>query len=262
MAVATTVAAQAVAAAQVLVPLYSWNSSCWPELQQAATSNPTASFLAILNPNSGPTSDTSDPSMYCVPVLRQAVPNLTLVGYISTKYGERDAGEVVDEVNTYRKWATTNVSDGGVEGTAGIDGIFFDETPSFTDSTSGMDKYVTYSQTVRQLFGSSSTVVYNPGTYTNEKLYGYASYVVAYEDRYAGFASAQLPTSTSLQQKSAIMVHTLGTADLDSLVKELVPTYGAVFVTDTSIDEEDVYARFGNDWPEFVADVVSASGSS
>lgn len=33
--------------------------------------------------------------MKCIPVLRSKVPNSTLVGYVSTLYGERTAEEVV-----------------------------------------------------------------------------------------------------------------------------------------------------------------------
>ncbi|GAA5909638.1 hypothetical protein JCM6882_008450 [Rhodosporidiobolus microsporus] len=257
-------AAVAVDASKILVPLYSYSENCWPELQTAAAANPSASFIAIINPNSGPILDTSDPSLYCVPVLRQKIPNLTVVGYVRTDYGNRAPKDVLADIATYKKWAGLKVSEGGVSGSPTVDGIFFDETPTFSDTTVGFDKYVLYSRTARQRLGSKSTIIFNPGTGANTRLYSYADLVVTYEDYYKNFAAAKLPRTAKLQQKSAIMIHTIpsDTTTLQAVLKSVVPRYGAVYITDANLDEVDVYQVWGSNWSAFVQNFVAFNKSA
>ncbi|GAA6034030.1 hypothetical protein JCM8097_000657 [Rhodosporidiobolus ruineniae] len=255
------VAAAAVDATKILVPLYSYSESCWPELQQAAATNPSASFIGIINPDSGPgSSDVEDPSLYCIPVLRQNIPNLSLVGYVRTTYGARDPNEVAKDVQTYKTWAGLTVSAGGVSGSGKLDGIFFDETPTFTDSTAKFSQYTWYSQITRTAFGKTgvSTIVFNPGTYANPRLYSYGDFVVSYEDAWAKFGAAKAPSS-SLLQKSIVMAHTFpnSTATLQSAVRTLVPKYGGVYITNVDINYQDVYQSFGSNWQTFVKDVAA-----
>ncbi|BGP16289.1 hypothetical protein JCM10213_008269 [Rhodosporidiobolus nylandii] len=247
-------ASTAVEATKILVPLYSWSEDCWPELQSAAAANPSASFIAIINPNSGPVSDLSDPSLYCVPVLRQKIPNLTLVGYVRTTYGARAPEDVVADINEYAAWSLLSVSAGGVKGTPKLDGIFFDETPTFLDDTSAFGTYTGYAAVARSKFGSkNSTVIYNPGAKVNPRLYRSADYIVGFEDAYSAWSTSKFPSAAN-QAKTIMMVHTFPSASrtLQSFVRRLIPAYGGLYVTNTDIREEDVYNVFGSDWKDFV----------
>lgn len=168
-------AASLVAATKVLVPLYSWNEDCWPELQQAAyvrrsflaerqadqlaplasAANPSVEWVLIVNPNSGPTSDVTDPSLYCVPTLREKVPRSTIVGYVRTDYGKTPKAEVSANVATYASWKGIKV--GTMGKSAQLDGIFFDETADLT--TKALENlYSGYSATTRKAFPGASTV--------------------------------------------------------------------------------------------------------
>ncbi|GAA5984746.1 hypothetical protein JCM11641_002171 [Rhodosporidiobolus odoratus] len=254
----------AAAATKILVPLYEWSEDCWPELQAAAANNPTASYLSIINPNSGPILDTSDPSLYCIPVLRQRIPNLTLIGYVRTGYYSRPASEVEADVAIYQSWSGLNVSAGGVKGTSKVDGIFFDETPNFVDSLNGLTTYSGYAKAARSAFGAkTSTVVFNPGTYANSRLYTFADLVVAYEDSYQNYAAAK-PPPANVASKSAIMIHTFPSASrvLQISLRRLLGTYGAVYIATNDIAQEDVYKRFGDNWNDFVKYVAALQKSS
>ncbi|GAA5856786.1 hypothetical protein JCM8547_008841 [Rhodosporidiobolus lusitaniae] len=254
----------ALASAKILIPLYSYDESCWSELTSAASANPDAQFVAILNPDSGPgDSSASDPSLYCVPYLRQQIPNIVLLGYVRTGYNERDAGEVADDVAAYRKWSSIDVSE-KVEGTAGLDGIFFDESISGLEDGDDLSKPETYAQTARQLLGNDSTVIFNPGTAAADRLYKASTYVVCYESSYADFASATLPTDSSQQAQCMIMLHTFpsDSSTLSSVVNDLAPSYGGLWISDVDIDKEDIYQNWGSNWDEFVADVAALSTSS
>ncbi|GAA5820295.1 hypothetical protein JCM11251_005562 [Rhodosporidiobolus azoricus] len=243
---------------------YSWREDCWTELLEAATANPTAQFIAILNPNSGPSTDTSDPSLYCVPVLRRKIPGITLVGYVRTGYNKRDPGDVADDINTYRKWADLSADAGGVSATSlKLDGIFLDEAGTFMENEDGLDKYITYSQTIKQMLGEDALVIYNPGTKANQKLYDTGAMVVGYESPYKDYDPSILPTDATTQANTAIMLISFptDTSTLTSTVESL-SAYGALFITSARIEEEDVYQVFGSNWNDFVKAVADLSSSS
>ncbi|GAA6019879.1 hypothetical protein JCM10207_003324 [Rhodosporidiobolus poonsookiae] len=257
-------AVSSTAASKILIPLYSWSEDCWPELQEAASSNPSAEFIGIINPDSGPVSDTSNPSLYCVPVLREKVPNLVLVGYVRTGYGDRSASDIESDVKTYASWSSMSVDAGGVSGTPTLDGIFFDESLSFEDSTDGLDAYSGYSSSAKSALGDSTTIIFNPGTTSSSELYDIATYVVSYEDAYDNFDVKSLPTDAATQAKSLIMLHSFPDSDdtLKSVVESIVPSQTGIWISDVKLSEEDIYARFGSNWQTFVADVVSANGDA
>lgn len=96
-----------------------------PPSRARSVQNPSLDFILIFNPNSGPITDASDPSLYCVPRLRKLLPRSTFVGYVPTGYGERSAAAVKADIATYKQWNTIKVDKAG--STARLDGIFFDE---------------------------------------------------------------------------------------------------------------------------------------
>ncbi|TNY18085.1 Spherulation-specific family 4 [Rhodotorula diobovata] len=246
-------AAAVTSATKVILPLYEWSEDCWPELQQAAVQNPSLDFILIFNPNSGPITDASDPSLYCVPRLRKLLPRSTFVGYVPTGYGERSAAAVKADVATYKKWNTIKVDKAG--STARLDGIFFDEA-AWEPTSTNLVLYSSYANAVRAAYGAKgkSTVVFNPGTVVSANFYKYADIVVSFETYANQWKGAASLPSSALVPKSAIMLHTYTgdqTTALATTVRQIVPRAAAVFITDVSLDKEDVYKRFGGNWLAF-----------
>jgi hypothetical protein len=167
---------------------------------------------------------------------------------------------VLADVAEYVSWGDLTVSDGGVTGSAAVDGIFFDATPTFLESMEYLEQYEAYSKQVRASFTANSTVsfstsptltctrthppssqvVYNPGALTSSLLYPSADYIVAFESAFSSLDVFALPTG-DIAAKSAFIAY--GTPDnsstLEETVKALVPTFGAVYLTDLDIAVED-----------------------
>ncbi|BGP24693.1 spherulin 4-like cell surface protein [Rhodotorula toruloides] len=253
-------------ATKVIVPLYSWNEQCWPELQQAAAANPSQQFVLILNPDSGPTLDPTDPSMYCVPLLRAKMPSSTIIGYVRTGFGSRSQTDVSNEITQYKQWSGINVN-ATTGQTAKLDGIFFDEVSDSASSTN-LKRYQTYASLARNAFGrTGSAVVFNPGAAVDARFYNWADVVMYYESVYADYATSKLPQNAQLMAKSAIVIHSFPTGSAGSqllpiTLKPLVPASGAVYITDLDINKVDVYSKFGGDWQEFVKDVAQLNGDT
>ncbi|GAA5820095.1 hypothetical protein JCM10212_000441 [Sporobolomyces blumeae] len=201
---------------RIIVPLYSWNEECWPDLQRTAESHPDVPYLIILNPNSGPTSDVSDPSLYCVPFLRSILPRSSLVvGYVRTGYGSRSLDDVRDDVETYAGWEGIVVSEGTdrrapfVGGGAGLDGIFFDET-DWQEADERLEAFRDAADAGGFGAGTNGTkVVFNPGTKVSDSYFDHADLVVAYESSFVDYDPSSLPTDPLLRQKSIVMIHDL-----------------------------------------------------
>ncbi|KAI5474369.1 C6 transcription factor [Pseudohyphozyma bogoriensis] len=262
--VKTTTAAKTTSSSSVtgvLFPIYfdpSSTTDCYSELTTAAAAYPDIPWTLILNPNSGPTTDTTDGILACIPSLRAALPNAKLVGYVSTSYGDRAASEVEGYVDTYASWSTFTE-----DGTAiPIDGIFFDETDGSKYST-----YETYSTYAKSKFGDAATIVMNPGTTVSSEFYDIATYIVSYEDAYAEYSTSYIVDSstengaTALDQQ-AVMIYDIPTGSatsvLSTLLSGLAPNVGLVFLSDLA--DSDVYGAFAPDFSDFVTALATANG--
>ncbi|GAA6020182.1 hypothetical protein JCM11491_005558 [Sporobolomyces phaffii] len=243
---------------KVIVPLYSYSEACWPELQAAAKANPSVSFILIINPDSGPgTSDPTDPSLYCVPTLRAALPaSSVFVGYVRTGYNSRALGDIESDVKAYAKWKQIKVRGGK---TAALDGIFFDETSDTT--TKRLQSFASIAKT--SFSNRLVKVISNPGTAVGSAYFSNANYVVDYESALKDYKYSNLPTSSASQlRQSVVMIHDFdnsSTSTLASVLKPLIvdAKVGAVYVTDLKIAETDVYGKFGSDWQQFVETVAT-----
>ncbi|GAA5896212.1 hypothetical protein JCM8208_007559, partial [Rhodotorula glutinis] len=215
--------------------------------------NPSLEFILIFNPNSGPVIDASDPSLYCVPRLRKLLPTSTFIGYVPTGYGDRAAAAVKADIATYKKWSSIKVDSAG--STAKLDGIFFDEA-AWDPTTKNLQLYSSYANAARAAYGAKgkSMVVFNPGTAVSANFYKYADIVVSFETYANEWKGAASLPSSALVPKSAIMLHTYTgntSTALSTTVRQIVPRAAAVFITDVSLDKEDVYKRFGSNWLAF-----------
>ncbi len=141
---------------QSAVPAYFSDQPSWDRL---ALADRAPSFV-VANPASGPGSAKAP---WIASVFQTAMTGgLTLIGYSSTRYGDRPIQEVLDEISHYRTWY-------------GINRIFLDETPYLCDRLS---YYQTISETVHR---NGGTVVLNPGMNPESCWAGVAEVIVNFE---------------------------------------------------------------------------------
>jgi Spherulation-specific family 4 len=79
----------------------------------------------IINPNSGPASDTLlDPNYQRELPKLNAKGNVRTIGYVKIGWTTRDINLVLDEVSAYASWSENKNAD------YAMNGIFYDETPN------------------------------------------------------------------------------------------------------------------------------------
>ncbi|QDV35057.1 spherulation-specific family 4 protein [Tautonia plasticadhaerens] len=162
---------------QLLVPAYFYPAGPglveWERLFEAASRVP---IVAVANPASG-VGERPDPE-YVAIIDRAARSGVTVVGYVFTKYGQRPAAEVREEVD---RW---------VDFYPGIRGIFLDAQ---ANQAAFVDHYAALASHVRGAI-DDALVVTNPGTTCDE---GYAdprvSDVIVIYEGVSGFDRFQLP---------------------------------------------------------------------
>jgi hypothetical protein len=177
-----------------------------------------ADLVVIVNPASGP-GDKEDAN-YTKIVGRARKAELTLVGYVSTKYGKRPAADVKADVDRWLRLYP------------GIQGIFFDEQNSgadFVDYQADLYDYVRKKKELR-------LVVTNPGTVCAD---GYlkrpAADVCCVFEGAKGFDGLRLPEGADKLPPSrfAALAYQVGTAEqMRAAVREAVKKAGYVYVTD------------------------------
>ncbi len=276
---------------RILVPLYIYPlPGAWDPLYQAIRNNPTAAFIVIINPNSGPGDGTAPNSDYAAAIQQlraTAAPDqiLELVGYVPTGYGRRSSSQVTSFVTTYSQWPRK----------LRPDGIFFDETIT---TAKYLSKYSSYTQLVkRKSWGAGAKLpanathaqrtgitVLNPGTWPQNKGYWTisADHIVVYEDKLSNFDYGDYAQKTqnnmavgSRFQRSYIFynvdANNVTTKDgrsfmgIDSLVNAVIRglnARGGLFVTDLDIASTDVYAKFSTIWQDFVRMVAATCSPS
>ncbi len=138
---------------KILLPLYiypNWyepESYVWSDVARAAEQVP---IVAIINPNNGP--DGKPPNRDYergLKDLRQS--KVSILGYVYTKYGDRQIEEVKRDIDLYHKYYN-------------VDGIFLDESASGTKQLNYYQDIYNYIKTKTNL----DQVVINPGTHTDE----------------------------------------------------------------------------------------------
>lgn len=138
--------------ATLIVPLYIWpcSSADWQPLfnvyvcpslthlrafirqlicsEVRITAHPSVDFLIIINPDSGPGSESLPGSDYEreVPKLT-AAPNVTTIGYVRIDYCRKPLHDACEEIDQFAGWVTAHGNN--VPGLA-VHGIYLDETPN------------------------------------------------------------------------------------------------------------------------------------
>lgn len=97
-----------------IVPLYTYpNHSSWVQIAGIAKRYPRVHVVATINPNSGVGSAQNPDYVNGIRFLTSN--NITVLGYVSTRYGGRSESEVKAEIDRYKQWYPE------------LRGIFFDE---------------------------------------------------------------------------------------------------------------------------------------
>ena len=237
---------------QILIPLYNYpnhydaNTYIWDDV--AAAANSQVPITAIINPNSGP--DGGPPNAeYVVGLSDLRKKYVTIVGYVSTDYGERELSEIKADVDLYDQHFN-------------IDGIFFDEVA--TDKLSDYQELYEYVKTRPNL----DKVIINPGVNLDDE--GYISAEDPASDTAIIFEnySTQWPDYWPLAymanysaERFAMLVHSVpnDTATMKSHIDRAKQhNIGYVYVTDdilptSKLDPNHPWDALPSFWSEEVA---------
>ncbi|VDC03830.1 unnamed protein product [Peniophora sp. CBMAI 1063] len=210
-----------------------------------AQAHPNVDFYTIINPDNGPlsTSDLYPNYATCIPELKNAGTNSFVLGYVSTKNGNRAVSDVEADIDTYASWSTSYRPTG----------IFFDEVPDGAKKVSQYASYATYARDAGFNF-----IVFNPGTTANSGYFSPADLVVTFEDLYSSFATSDLSiTSSTPAAKQAVILYNGPSTAPASLISQLGSLgIGAVFITDDTLPNP--YDTVPTIWANEAADVAAA----
>ncbi|KAL2205622.1 hypothetical protein CC79DRAFT_1275260 [Sarocladium strictum] len=221
----------------VIVPLYMYPlKGAWDPLFEAARAHPEVSFVAVVNPSSGPGKDPLPDASY-LEALREMseLRNILALGYVHCSYGRRALGAVTQDIDVYRLWNTN--PDHAIR----VDGIFFDETPSEPEHVSYMSQATDHvHQTWLSELERHGEVTLNPGVVVGRDYFDHADHVVVFEqseehwERY--FVTQGLPQIASTTRSKAVaIVHSCGTSEdgLTKLLREVkLMEFGGLYLTE------------------------------
>ncbi len=215
---------------KILLPLYiypNWyepESYVWSDVARAAHRVP---IVAIINPNNGP--DGKPPNRDYekgLQDLRQS--DITILGYVYTKYGDRPIEEVKQDIDLYHNYYD-------------VDGIFLDESASNVKQLNYYQDIYNYIKTKTNL----DQVIINPGTHTDKAYLNrpaadtsviFENYSEAWEEYEPQFYVSQYQS-----KHFASLIHSVPDAavmksHIDRAVKRNIDY---IYVTDDSPDSND-----------------------
>ncbi|KAH7341094.1 Spherulation-specific family 4 [Rhizoctonia solani] len=250
--------ARAALASGVIFPLYLYpgdNCVSWTKAFSVATAHPNLPFYFIVNPNSGPGDLYTQPDanyQACVPKLRSAAnPNVKLIGYVATKYGNKAESTVQAEVDTYAQWNSAYK----------LDGIFYDEVLAESSARSRYSGYTSYAKSKIP----NAFVSLNPGTKpTDNEFYKFADQIMSVEAYYKDFSPSlyTIGSSTPAAKQAFILTDspsTLPTSTINQIIK--TDKIGALYITDDmQANGQNPYDSFPSYWTGFL-DAVQAAAS-
>ncbi len=215
---------------KILLPLYiypNWyepDNYVWSDVVSAAKQ---VSIVAIINPNNGP--DGQPPNQdYArgLKDLKQA--NITILGYVYTKYGDRPLAEVKRDIDLYYAHF-------------GVKGIFLDESASHVQQIAYYQQIYHYIKAK----GNQNQVVINPGTHTDRAYLTRpaADTAVIFEDFFQAWIGYKPPAYVDQinSKHFASLIHSVPDAAtmksyIDLAVKR---NFGYIYVTDDSPTDSD-----------------------
>ena len=200
----------------LLVPLYTpAGDASWSALIQVKESYPSVSFVAIINPKSGPGSSSNSTFVAGIKSLQAA--GISVVGYISTNYASTSVSIVENDTLNYHGWY--NVS-----------GIFFDQ---MSNSQTEVSYYSTVSNYAHSL-GLALTIG-NRGTSVPASFIGTMNILGIYEN--AGNPSVSTISNAAMgyDRNNFAMIAYNVDAPTQSYLESVAPYVSYVYFTDENM---------------------------
>jgi len=198
---------------KLLVPLYVYPGAAWDQVIQGASK---VSTIAIINPNSGPSTPDSSYITY-MNNLKNA--KVEMVGYVYTTYGNRDINAVKADIDTYASKYPL------------LTGIFFDEAAASEAELSFYSQ--AYNYAIQKGF---QHVILNPGTQPAQGYFSVSTSIVVFEDMGTKFNSQSFSVVTcspNAKYKYAAIAHSTASSGASSLLSSMESKgMGLVYVTD------------------------------
>jgi hypothetical protein len=190
----------------IILPVYFYNLSEWQRVVNANVDE-----IAIINPSNGPGSEIDDNYVEFISNLINS--KKTPIGYVYTKWGDRDIEEVKDDIDTWISFYPK------------IKGFFIDE------AAEGVDK-LSYYQELRDYIKSKGNyyIVLNPGIMPNPAYFDIADNIVVYENN---FSELNDSICTSYADKSSIIVYGANEEEMIDILNKYHCRY--LYVTDDTL---------------------------
>ncbi|PSN20452.1 Spherulation-specific family 4 [filamentous cyanobacterium CCP5] len=215
---------------EVLIPLYIYPSHYNPETYvwpTVAAAQGQVDITAIINPNNGPNGGAPNRDyVQGMQILKAA--GVEMMGYVSTRYGERPIAEVKAEIDIYASFYP-------------VSGIFLDEAATSIDK---IEYYQQLYQHIRTHFPLQQTIL-NHGTSPDPAYLSQSTgdtFVIFENDAFA-WRTHPFPTylTEANTKQFAAMVHTCSNIEA---MREIIAqarnhNIGYVFVTDDRMDGGD-----------------------
>ncbi|WP_456480021.1 spherulation-specific family 4 protein [Nautilia sp.] len=188
----------------IILPAYFYNQEIWDEVINAPGET---GFLVIVNPDSGPGLREDPHYTSIIGALKES--GKKPVGYVYTKWGERELNETKADIDKWIKFYPL------------IQGFFIDE------AASGADK-ISYYETLYEYIKSKGDyfIVLNPGTRCDSLYYNIADTIVVYEGEVGSFNPA---VCSDNPEKDSVIIYG---ADEDEMKKVINAGCGYFYVTD------------------------------
>jgi hypothetical protein len=188
----------------IIVPAYFSDNYLWEKIKDVNLSENPSDFLVIVNPDNGPGEYYDEKYADIVNSLKEKTP----LGYVYTKWGERDIDEVKNDID---RWIAFY---------PGVKGFFLDEASA---DESGLAYYSELFKYIKSK--GAYTVVLNPGTRPQSGYYGVSDVVVVFEGDVKELNPDVCKDNFS---SSAVIVYGAG----ESEMKEYKSVCGYVYFTD------------------------------
>ena len=186
----------------LVIPMYGWESE-HERVIDAKNDNPGTEMIVVINPSSG-AGESKEPHWSDV-IDDLQDEGIKVVGYVTTAYGERNTGELEEEVDRYNDWY-------------GVDGIFFDEVSPSAQSY--------YEELYEYVNDEDGLVILNPGAEVPESYEDAADIIMAYE----GYGIPSEISSNGISESSlGALVH--GVEASEAEFKELSDEAGYLYVS-------------------------------
>jgi Spherulation-specific family 4 len=222
---------------KVVLPAYWYPDSGWTT---AINSMPSGSFL-ILDISGSGAGSAKDPAFVSYVQAAQAK-GIKVLGYSDTTYGARSISTVETDVQNYKAWY-------------GVTDMFLDQE---SNSTADLSYYQTLYNYIHS-YDPGSTVMLNPGTYPPEQYTTVSDVLMVYEDTYANYPGASVPSWVSNYPASHFVntVHDTSSAQMaNALSLSRSRNAGYVFVTDGT--GGNPYSSLPSYWSAELANIAAA----